>query len=135
VYKMVVGDNAIGNTRGTSVSQITRPPAETMLVVEAQLPVPWMSPSDFAAEDFQTAIYANDFDKVWEIRNAHLASKWEWIDAGVEVIDGKETHNMRRKTPEDQDRLNELAKRQILGGHGRELHNLFADGTVKTYWD
>jgi hypothetical protein len=27
-------------------------------------------------------------------------------------------------------------KIQILGGsHGRELHILFADGTVKTYWD
>ncbi|MCL2709286.1 MAG: hypothetical protein FWE95_00260 [Planctomycetaceae bacterium] len=30
----------------------------------------------------------------------------------------------------------ELGKRQILGGeHGRQLHILFADGTVKIYWD
>jgi hypothetical protein len=107
VYKMVVGDNVIGNVRGTSKLQITRPLGETILVIEAGLPVPWMSPVDFTVEDFKTAVYPYDSKKVWEI---HEATFWGAPNP-------------------------ELAKRQILGMHGRELHILFADGTVKRYWD
>jgi len=107
VYKMVVGDNAIGNVRGTSKSQITRPLDKTILVIEAGLPVPWMSPADFTVEDFKTVVYPYDGKKVWEIREATF---------------------LGAPNPE-------LAKRQILGVHGRELHILFADGTVKRYWD
>jgi hypothetical protein len=106
VYKMIVGDNVIGNVRGTSLSQITRPLNETILVVEALLPVPWMSPSDFTVEDFQTAVYPYDREQFWEIRKATF-----W----------------RAPNPE-------LAKRKILGGHWRELNILFADGIVKRYW-
>jgi len=105
VYKMVVGDNAVGNVRGTSASQITRPLGETILVVEALLPVPWMSPLDFTVEDFQTAVYPYDGQQAHEIYMA------------------------RYDRPP-----NRLAKRQILGGHYRELHILLADGTVKRYW-
>jgi len=107
VYKMVVGDNVLGNVHGMSVSQITRPLGKTILVVEALLPVPWMSPVDFTAEDFKNAVYPYDGKKVWEIREATFRGA-----------------------------LNpELGKRKILGGHYRELHILFADGTVKRYWD
>ena len=108
VYKMVVGDNALGNVYGTSLGQLTRSPSETVLVVEAGLPVPWMSPVDFTVDDFQTAVYPNDRERVREI---HEATYWHAANP-------------------------ELAKRQILGGeHGRQLHILFADGNVKIYWD
>ena len=133
VYKMIVGDNAIGNGQGTSKTQITRPLDKTILILEAQMPVPWMSPVDFTVEDFQTAIYANDRKKVHEIEKAHRALEYEWIDAGCEVIDGKTVHYSRRKTPEDQDRLNELAKRPVIGVHSIELNVLFADGSVKNF--
>ena len=132
VYKMVVGDNAIGNARGTSKTQITRPLDKTILVIEAGLSVPWMSPVDFTVEDFKNAVYIND-SKAREIRKVHNELEYEWITDHIEVIDGTEVHHVRRKTPEDYQ--NELAKCQILGGHWRQLHVLFADGTVKIYWD
>ena len=134
VYKMIVGDNAIGNAHGTSKPQITRPLGETILVIEAQMPVPWMSPVDFTVEDFKTAIYANNREKVKEIREAYRNLEGEWIDDGRKVIDGKEVDYMRRKTPGEQDRLNELAKRPVIGVHPVELNILFADGTVKNFW-
>ena len=130
VYKMVVGDNAIGNVHGTSKSQITRPLGETILVIEAGLPVPWMSPSDFTVEDFKTAVCANDNEKVHAIRTAHI--DYEWVETGVAVIDGEKVHQMRQvlKDPLPDP---ELSKCQIIGGHWLELHILFADGTVKRY--
>ena len=112
VYKMVVGDNAVGNVQGTSISQIKRPLDKTVLVVEAELPVSWMSPADFAIEDFKTAVYGHDREKLYEIRRS-----------GTD----------RDDRPPNAD---DLVNIQILGGsHIRELHILFADGTVKTYWD
>ena len=109
VHKMIVGDNAIGNGHGTSKSQITRPLGETILVVEAGLPVPWMSPSDFMIEDFKIAIYTNE---AYKIRMAAVRSPEEGAYS-----------SMRR----------ELDKRPIICVHAWELNILFADGTVKKY--
>jgi len=121
MYKMFVGDNAIGSVAidgvainrghgrgyGTSLSQITRPLDEVAAVVESGLPVLWMSPSDFTVDKFQTAVFANNREK-FEIRMAHYEPS--------------------------ADTDPELAQRQILGGeHRRELHVLFADGTVRVY--
>ncbi len=108
VYKMIVGNNAVGNGHGTSMTEIKRPLDKTVLLVEAALPVPWMSPSDFTEDDFKTAIYANDQEKVSEVY--------------------RDAYAYPPKT--------DPVKRQILGGgHGRQLHILFVDGTVKTYRD
>ena len=60
MYKMIVGNNAIGNVRGTSLSQITRPLDEIAVIVEAGRQIMWMKPSDFTVEDFRTAVFAND---------------------------------------------------------------------------
>ena len=117
VYKMVVGENAVGNLQGASLSQIKRPPDKTVLMVEAGLPVPWMSPSDFAVEDFETALYPKE------------ASEIRWAET-------RRDNEEFRAAGFYSTRESELAKRQILGGwHGRELHILFVDGSLKTYWD
>jgi len=93
MYKMIVGDHAIGSVQGMPLSQITRPLEEVAVVVESGWQVAWMSPFDFAVEDFGTAVFANNRERL-----------------------GRE--------------------QQILGGrHRRELHILFADGTVKIYQD
>ena len=77
VYKMVVGDNAVGNAQGTSLSQIKRPHDKTILVVESGLPVPWMSTSDFSEGDFKTATsHWHDQDKVREIREADNVNRY-----------------------------------------------------------
>jgi len=130
VYKMVVGDNAIGNVHGTSVSQITRPISETILVVESGLPVHWMKPSDFAEKDFKTAVSQwHNSEKIYEILEADRVNRYGLREIVQE--EGRTIHYDRGHQP-----YNELADYQILGGnHGRELHILFVDGNVKSYWD
>jgi hypothetical protein len=112
MYKMIVGNNAIGNVRGTSLSQITRPLDEIAVIVEAGRQIMWMKPSDFTVEDFRTAVFANDREK-YEIRMAH---------------------SMARHQANDRGRFGR--EQQILGGqHRRELHILFADGAVRVFMD
>jgi hypothetical protein len=106
-YKMIVGNNAVGSLTGTSRPQMERPAEETILLIESGAPVQWTSPADFTESDFQTAVFASDSKQVREITLAH------------------------RTEPSST-----VAKRQFLGGkHQRELHILFADGTVKTFLD
>jgi hypothetical protein len=114
---MVVGENAIGNTKGRTRSEIKRPLNQTIMLLEVELPTPWMSPEDFSINDFNHAVYVVEKGKAWEIRKAYHA--WELQ---------KEYH------PEKWD--GKPFGQYIIGGaHYRELHVLFADGTVKTYWD
>ena len=116
VYKMIVGDNAIGNLCGTSRSQIKRP-QKTILVIESGPPVLWMCHSDFAVEDFETAFYANE---AFEIRREDVRKEDEELNI---------TGTYRPKE-------SALAQHQILGGkHSRQLYILFATGNVKIYWD
>jgi len=111
MYKMIFGDNAIGSVQGTPLSHITRPLDEVAVVVESGMQVMWMSPFDFAVEDFQTAVFANDREKYYETRRAHTMTRHGDPSANTE-----------------------LAKRQILGGgHRQQLHILFADGTVRVF--
>ena len=118
VYKMVVGNNAIGNLSGTSKSQIKRPLDKTILVIEAEPAVPWMSPSDFVAKDFKNALFANE---AREIRRAELGNYTE------EYCENCGGYHSRLSSE------SELDGRQIIGTHGIELNILFADGTVKKY--
>jgi prepilin-type processing-associated H-X9-DG protein len=107
MYKMIVGDNAIGNLTGTgtSLSQIERPPGETILVIESGVSVPWMKPSDFPDTAFQTAIFAHNEKEAKEIIRDHY-----------------------------RDPSSDVVRQQILGGKHRQGFNvLFADGVVKTF--
>ena len=118
VYKMVVGNNAVGNLQGTSKSQIKRPLDKTIVIIEAEPAVPWMSPSDFTVEDFKNALFANEARK---IRRAELGNyKEEYCErcSGYHRCLSSES---------------ELDGRHIIGIHGIELNILFADGTVKKY--
>jgi hypothetical protein len=128
VYKMIVGDNAVGNLQGVSIAQIKRPHDKTIMVVEADMPVHWMSPSDFSVEDFKTAVSCEDREKAKAIRDAHWENRYGgyWKDVEEE---GRIVSYFHPTEP------NELGFRQILGLHWGNLHVLCVDGTVKTFKD
>jgi hypothetical protein len=115
---MIVGDNAIGNVKGTSLSQIKRPLDKTILIIESDTPVPWMSPTDFTVEDFATALYVHG---AHAIRSAEI--QWEEEE---DRIRGDSVY----PSPPSQ-----LDKRKIIGVHGRELDIILANGMITTYLD
>lgn len=88
---------------GKSLSSLKRKPSEVVLLIEAWPPVPWMSPVDFSSNDFVNAIYPT----------------------GLEKRIPKEYKSFEERNPD---------KKPVIGGmHEKELHILFADGTLKTY--